>query len=161
MTIDLAMLPRQIYDTQINLTPQQAERIVLPKISAADAAFKALGEAIDQEDWPALSTSADRLSDTCKSLHETSVSIMLLAGENQRDNLMDIRDLLDEIEKYSRKLYYRFGTYEPSESQDQDDLKPKALASFEQLGKAYMELGTKSDLFAAYHKPEAIHDTLE
>jgi hypothetical protein len=147
MTIDLAMLPGQIYNTQINLTPQKAERIVLPKISKADRAFKELREAIDQEDWPAVDLSADILSDTCKSLHKTSVSIMLLAGENQRNNLTDIRDLLDEIEDSSRKIHYRCAAR--SKSKHQDDLKQKTLAYFEQLEYAYQELRAKSDLFTA------------
>jgi hypothetical protein len=162
ITIDLAMLPGQIYDTQINLTPQQAERIVLPKISATDAAFKALGEAIDQEDWPALGKSAARLCDTCKSLHETSVSIMLLAGENQRDNLVDIRDLLDEIEKSSHKIYHRFGTYEYAEPETKDDtMRQIALAYFEELQKPYQELKKKSDLFAVHHDSDTAIDVKE
>jgi len=162
ITIDLAMLPHQIYSTQINLTPQQAERVVLPKISAADAALESLGQAIDQEDWLAVGTSADRLCDTCKSLHETSVSIMLLAGENQRDNLVDIRDLLDEIEKSSRKIYYRFGTYEEAEPETKDDtLRQIALAYFEELQESYQELRKKSDLFAAHHDPDTAIDVKE
>ena len=152
ITIDMAMLPWQIYQTQINLTPQQAERIVLPKISEADASFKAMDEAIDQGDWSALGRSADRLSDACESLRETSVSIMLLAGENQRDNLTDIRDLLDEIEKSSRKIYYRFSTYEYAEieTKDNDVLRQIALAYCEKVDKTYVTLRAKSDLFATH-----------
>jgi hypothetical protein len=158
MTIDLAMLPRQIYDSQMNLTPQQAERIVLPKISEADVAFKELGEAIDREDWPAVDLSADLLSDTCESLHETSVSIMLLAGESQRNNLAEIRDFLDEIEKTSYKIHSRYTTYKYSKNESKDDLRLKTLAYFEQLKESFQALGTKSDLFAAARNPEALQE---
>jgi len=154
MTVDLVMLPAQIYDSQINLTPQQAERIVLPKISEADAAFKALGEAIDQEDWPTVDRAAERLEDICESLHATSVSILLLAGENQRNNLTDIRDLLDEMEKSSRKIHHRYGAHVRSKSKHKDDLKQETLTHFEQLKQSFQALEMKSDLFAAARNPE-------
>lgn len=155
ITIDLASFPGQIYATQINLTPQQAERKVLPKISNADGLFKELGEAIDREDWPAVGLSAKRLSDTCESLHETSVSIMLLAGENQRHNLMDVRDLLDEVEKSSRKIHYRYGSHVRAKSKHEDDLKQTTLTYYQEITSAFQTLRLKSDLFAAAHNPEA------
>ena len=107
--------------------------------------------------------SADRLSDTCESLHETSVSIMLLAGENQRDNLVDIRDLLEEMEKSSRKIYFRFGTYEYAEPETKDDdvLRQIALAYFEKLQEAYQTLKKKSDLFATHGNSESLRGVQE
>lgn len=156
VTIDLAILPRQIYDLQVNLSPQQAERIILPKIVEGEAAFKELKAAIDREDWPVAGVSAEHLNDTYQSLEDVGNATIVLAGENQRDNLDDIHYLIQEIEESSDKIHHRFQTYERSKSKAKDNsfLKPKVPTLFKQLEASYAELRTKSDLFAAPGTPK-------
>ncbi|UCG57188.1 MAG: hypothetical protein JSU70_20275 [Phycisphaerales bacterium] len=148
MTIDLAILPGQIYELQVNLTPQQAQSIVFPRIAEGDAAFEELSAAIDREDWQAMDLSAKQLSDTYQSLRDISGGTMVLAGENQRNNLEEIRYLIREIEEFSDKIHHRFVTYEYSKSQDKDNnLKLRTLTYFKRLQEYYSQLRTKSDLF--------------
>jgi len=151
LTIDLAILPGQIYDLQVNLSPQQAERMLLPQIAKAHTAFTELGGAIERKDWSAVGASAERLSDTCRSLRDVGNATLVLAGEDRQNNLNDIRYLIHEIRDSSRLIRNRFSAHERSkpEAAGNASLADYAQSRFERLDTLYAELGTKSDLFAA------------
>jgi hypothetical protein len=149
MAIDLSMLPGQVYDLQANPTPQQAERIVLPGIAEADAAFQELRAAIERDDWPAVNLAARQLSDTYHSLGDVSTGVIVLAGETRRYNLGEIRALINQMTESSRNIHHRLLMYEHSQSKAAVDLKAKVPTYFGQLEKSYSKLASKSDLFAA------------
>ena len=156
LMIDMAILPGQIYDRQVNLTSHQAERIVLPRIVEAEAAFQELRTAIDHEDWPAVGQSAERLGDAHRALQNIGNGAFVLAGENQRDNLGDIQDLIDAIKDSGRDIHHRFATYERTNPRVQNAavLKQRLQPYFAQLQESYTELTAKSDLFASTRNPE-------
>lgn len=153
IVIDLAILPRQIHTLQVDLTPQQAERVVLPEIAAGDAAFKSLSTAIRQGDWPVADRSAGQLSDAYRSLADAGPGVILLAGETRRDNLDGILALIDEVADSSRDLRGRVGLYECAQGTASDDLKARVLTAFGHLEESYSKLSQTSGLFAAHVVP--------
>jgi len=155
MGIDLMILPNQIRELQVNLTPQQAERLVLPGIAEGDAAFQALRAAVERDDWSAASQAAEQLDDTYRSLGEVSAGTFMLAGETQRDNLDEIHDLMDAISESSGDIRRRLRVDTHREDIPPDDLKAKVLAYFGQLEESYSKLVEESDLFAARGIPKA------
>ena len=159
LTIDLAILPRQIYNRHVDLTPHQAERIVLPRIIEAEAAFEELCSAIDREDWPAVGHSAERLSDAYRALENIGNATLVLAGENQRDNLSDIHDLIDAIKDSGRDIHHRFATYEHTNAKVRNAavLKERLQPYLTQLQESYAELTAKSDLFACRDQAETLN----
>ncbi len=151
MGLDSIVFVGKIHKLHMDMTPHEAQRIVFPKIVEGQAAFEELGAAISREDWPAVSRSAERLEDAFESLQDVGNSVLVLAGENQRDHLDDIHRLFREIEESSDTIHDRFRSYDHSESppKDTSSLKVKIQTYFDQLERLYAELKQKSDLFAA------------
>jgi len=153
MVVNLAILPQQIHDLQVNLSPQQAERIVVPKIGDGDDAFRDLRAAIEREDWPAADLAARQLSDVYSSLADASAGVILLAGETQRGSLDEICYRIDEIAEFSERIHHQFREFEYSGNTVAEDLKAKIQSHFEHLDESRSKLADSSDLFAAHGAP--------
>lgn len=150
IVIDLAMLPRQIDELRVNLSPQQAERVIVPRIGDGDDAFRDLRAAIEREDWPAADLAAKQLNDAYSSLADASAGVILLAGETRRSNLHEIRYLIGEIAESSERIHHQFRVFECSGNKAVDDLKAKIQTHFKELDESRSELVGSSDLFAAH-----------
>lgn len=156
-TLDATMLILKVHRMHRDMTPEKAERIVVPRIAEGEAAFEKLRVAISQGDWWMVGRWASDLGDVLGSLHGTNNATLVLAGEN-RDNLDDIRRLSLEGAECSIAIQERVRASEASksEAQDVESLKVKVQAYFEQLEKLYAELKQKSDLLAAHGLPKAL-----
>lgn len=106
--------------------------------------------AISQEDWWKAGQSADCLYDTFSGLPGVGNPTLVLAGENQRDDLDAIRRLILDVAECSDAIGDRCEIYDRSETKAQDapSMKVKVQTYFEQLERLYAELKRKSDLFA-------------
>ncbi|MEN6428336.1 MAG: permease prefix domain 1-containing protein [Phycisphaerales bacterium] len=153
MVVDLAILPQQIHDLQVNLSPQQAERIVVPRIADGDDAFGDLRAAIEREDWPAADLAAQQLSDVYSSLADASAGAILLAGETRRGNLEEIRCRIGEIAESSERIHHQFRVFERSGSKAAEELKARIRTRFKGLDESRSKLAGSSDLFAAHETP--------
>ena len=153
MVVDLAILPQQIHDLQVNLSPQRAERILVPKIADGDDAFEELRAAIEREDWPAADLAAQQVSDVYSSLADASAGAILLAGETRRGNLDEIRHHIDEIAASSERIHHQFREFERSGSKAAEELKARIRTRFKGLDESRSKLAGSSDLFAAHDTP--------
>jgi len=153
MVIDLAMLPRQIDELRVNLSPQQAERIIVPRIVDGDDAFRDLRAAIEREDWPAADLAAKQLNDAYSSLADASAGTILLAGETRRANLDEICYRIDEIAELSERIHHQFREFEYSRNKVVEELKAKIQTHFEELDESRSKLAGSSDLFGARGAP--------
>lgn len=145
---DLAIIPQQIHDLRVNLTPEQAEKRVLPPIADGDAALQTLRAAIEQEDWPTAGQAAEEVEDIYSSLADIGAGTLALAGETQRDNFDEIREAIDAIEDSADEIDDRLAAYANSESKSADDLKVKVLNHLHILDATRTKLAGISDLFA-------------
>ncbi len=153
IVIDLAMLPRQIDELRVNLSPQQAERVVVPRIGDGDDAFEDLRAAISRADWSAADLAAKQLSDAYSSLADASAGVILLAGETRRANLDEIRYRIDEIAEFSERIHHQFREFQYSGNKATEELKAKIQTHFEELDESRSKLADSSDLFGARGAP--------
>ena len=154
VTLDSTTLILKIHRMHRDMTPEKAERVVVPRIVESEGAFEELRGAIAEEDWWMVGRWAGDLGDALASLHGTNSPTFALAGEN-RDNLDDIRRLALEGYEACDAIRDRCEIYERSKTKTQDapSMKVKVQTYFQQLERLYAELKEKSDLFAAYANP--------
>jgi len=156
MVIDLVILPGQIYDSQVNMRPRQAERLVVPNIATAEAALAELREAVAREDWSAAEPAAEQLDDAYSALEDASPGVIMLAGETRRDNLDEILALIDEIAESSDDIRDRLLAYRFSQSNAPDDLNAKIRSHLQDLEASRAKLAQQSALFAAHRASKTL-----
>jgi len=149
-TLDSTMLVLKVDRMHRDMTPEKAERVVVPRIIESEEALEKLREALSQEDWWMVGEYADRMADACSRVQGVDNAMLVLAGENQRGNLAEIDHLLGEIWEAGHAIHDRCEIYGRSKTRIQDtpSTKVKVQTYFEQLERLYAELKRKSDLFA-------------